>query len=150
MAVLFLDTSALVKLYVAEPGTDNVVRLASDPDLDPVVILDLAILEFRSAVRRRQRERDVAQSAAEQILRKAEHDASSVFLLQPSGPAVIEEALRMVDSYPLRAFDALQLAGGLVAGYRAGSAVTFACADTTLCEAARQEGLSVVNPIAPV
>lgn len=149
MAVLFLDTSVLVKLYVAEPGTENVVRLANDPELDPVVILDLAILEFRSAVRRRQRERDIAQSAAEQILRKVEHDASSVFLLQPSGQAVIEEAMRLVDIHPLRAFDALQLAGGIAAGYNAGSEVAFACADATLCDAAMREGLAVLNPLAP-
>lgn len=89
MAALFLDTSALVKLYVAEPGTEKIVRTASDPDSDPVVILDLAILEFRSAVRCRQRERDVGQSEAERILRDVERDAKSVFLLQPSGPAVI-------------------------------------------------------------
>lgn len=56
--------------------------------------------------------------------------------------------MRLVDVHPLRAVDALQLAGGLAAGFNAGSAVTFACADATLCEAARQEGLTVVNPIA--
>jgi len=55
MAVYYLDTSALVKLYVQELGTDVVLSLTGDLEEDRLAILDLARVEFRAAVRRRER-----------------------------------------------------------------------------------------------
>ncbi len=148
MQSVYLDTSALVKLYVEEDGTERVFALARDPDAQ-VVILDISLLESRSAVRRRQREGDIGQSDADRILESLERDASSEFLLQPSTSAVVEEANRLVDAYPLRAHDALQLGGCLVFGRGTPSSFVFVCADERLCDAARSEGLVVLNPIVP-
>ena len=71
------------------------------------------------------------------------------FLMQPSTSAVIEEAARLIDRHPLRAYDALQLAGCLVASESMPEPVTFVCADTRLCDAAASEGLTTLNPVAP-
>ena len=148
MQSVYLDTSALVKLYIDEDGTDRVFALARDPD-SQVVILDISLLESRSAVRRRQREGDIGQGDADSILESLERDASSAFLLQPSTSAVMEEASRLVDLYPLRAHDALQLGGCLVVSGGSPNSFVFVCADHRLCDAARGEGLVVLNPIAP-
>ena len=144
----YLDTSALVKLYVEEDGTDSVFALARDPD-SQVVILDVGLVEARSAVRRRQREGDIGQSDADRVLDALERDASSTFLLQPSTSAVVEEACRLVDAYPLRAYDALQLGGCIVFSQGTPGAVVFVCADNRLCDAARGEGIAVLNPVTP-
>ena len=61
----------------------------------------------------------------------------------------MEEAARLIDRHPLRAYDALQLAGCLVVRHGMPEPVTFVCADTRLCEAAGREGLAAINPIAP-
>ena len=149
MTNVYLDTSALVKLYVEEEGTERVVGLTKDLDGVRAVILDVTLLESRSAVRRREREGDIAAADAERILKQIEEDASLSFLVQPSTSAVIEEAARLIDEYLLETYDALQLAGCLVVRQGLPGPLTFVCADIRLCEAAALEGLPVLNPISP-
>lgn len=147
MASVYLDTSALIKLYIEEEGTARVVALTEDGGGVQVVILDIALLESRSAIRRREREGDISGSDADRILKQIEEDASSSFLLQPSTSAVMEEAARLIDWHPLRTYDALQLAGCLVVRRGVPGPLTFVCADTRLCEAASLEGLTTLNPL---
>ena len=147
MASVYLDTSALVKRYIEEEGTARVIALTKDSGAAQVIILDVALLESRSAVRRREREGDISESDANRILKQIEEDASSSFLLQPSTSAVMEEAARLIDRHPLRTYDALQLAGCLVARRGAAGPLTFVCADVRLCETASLEGLAVLNPM---
>ena len=147
MASVYLDTSALIKLYVEEEGTARVLGLVAGTDGGQAVILDLALIECRSAVRRREREGDISRADADRILDRLEVDASSSYLVQPSNSAVIEEAARLIDRYPLRAYDAIQLAGCVVVRAGVPAGVTFVCADVQLCVAAGQEGLAVLNPI---
>lgn len=147
MASVYLDTSALLKLYIDEEGTAPVVRAAEGSDTHHVVILDITRVESRSAVRRRERAGDIPGADASGILSRIEQDVSSFFLVQPSSSAVIEEAGRLVDRYPLRALDALQLAGSLVFQRGAPGPVTFVCADAPLCQAAESEQLATLNPL---
>ncbi len=149
MASIYLDTSALLKLYIAEEGTERVVNVAEEATAGRIVILDLTPVEARSAVRRREREGDIAAADAVLVLRRIEDDTSALFLVQPSTSAVMEEAARLIDRHPLRAYDALQLAGCLVVREGMPEAVTFVCADARLCEAATNEGLTTLNPLAP-
>ena len=148
MASFYLDTSALIKRYIEEEGTARVVALGEDQDDDTqFIILDVTLLESRSAVRRREREGDISGADADRILKRIEEDASSFLVIQPSTLAVIEEASRLIDRHPLRTYDALQLAGCLVVRHRVPEALTFVCADTRLCETAVAEGLNALNPI---
>lgn len=149
MASVYLDTSALVKLYIEEDGTERVTALTADRDEVQVIILDIALIESRSAIRRRQREGDISGADADRLLKRMEEDAAASFLLQPSTFAVMEEAARLIDRHPLRAYDALQLAGCLVAGHHLPGPLTFVCADTRLCDAARLEGVTTSNPLVP-
>lgn len=55
---LFLDTSALAKLFVPEAGTAELNAMLSQPDLE-VWVSELARLEFHSLVWRRCRERSL-------------------------------------------------------------------------------------------
>ena len=149
MASVYLDTSALLKLYVSEEGTERVVSVAEEAAEGRIVILDLTKAEARSAIRRREREGDISGPDAERILRQIEDDASALFLVQPLTSAVMEEAARLIDLHPLRAYDALQLAGCLVVREATPEPVTLVCADMRLCEAAANEGLTTLNPVAP-
>lgn len=148
MASVYLDTSALLKLYIEEDGADRVTRIVEDAEDGQVVILDLTKVEARSAIRRRERGGDITGPDADRILRQIEDDASALFLVQPSTSAVMEEAARLIDRHPLRAYDALQLAGCLVVREAMPEPVTFVCADSRLCEAAASEGLATLNPVA--
>ena len=149
MASVYLDTSALLKLYIAEKGTEQVIEAAEGAADGRIVILVLTPLEARSAIRRREREGDIAAADVNRVLRQIEDDCSTLFLTQPLSSPVMEEAARLIDRHPLRAYDALQLAGCLVVREGMPEPVTFVCADARLCEAATNEGLKTLNPLAP-
>ena len=141
MPSFYFDTSALVKLYIQEEGTAQVVELAQGHDHHQLVILDIALLEARSAIRRHEREGGISALDANRVLKQIEDDVASRFLIQPSTPAAVQEASRLLDTHPLRSYDALQLAGCLVVRHRVAAFLTFVCADVRLCETAAFEGL---------
>ncbi len=147
MASFYLDTSALLKLYVEEEGTAKVLSLARGDEENRLIILDITSVEARSAIRRREREGDIRGTDASLIVKQMEEDKLSLFLIQPSGSEVIEEAARLLDRHPLKAYDAIQLAGCMAARYGVPPPVTFVCADARLCDAATLEGLPVLNPL---
>jgi len=143
-----LDTSALVKLYVQEPGTDRLLPLVSDRPEDRFAILAISVVEVRSAIRRRQRAGDIDVSAATAILKSVQSHMETRFIRQMINETVIDTALEMIDRYALRAYDAVQLAGCLVLCGIAAEAFTFVCSDHRLLEAARSERLAVLDPVA--
>jgi predicted nucleic acid-binding protein len=146
LALYFLDTSALVKLYVQEPGTDRLLHLISDQPENRFAVLTISVVEVRSAIRRRQRAGDIEASIAVEVLESLQRHMESRFLRQAVNDIVIDTALEMIDRYSLRAYDAVQLAGCLVICRAAAEAFTFVCADHQLLEAARSEQLNVIDP----
>lgn len=150
MALYYLETSALVKLYVMEPGTDRLLRLVSNPTEDRLAVLALSPIEARSAIRRRERAGDFEPKTASFILDRLRQHVEARFLIQPLTNTVLDGALEVIDRYALRAYDAIQLAGCLVLKTAAGpEAPTFVCADQQLLDAARSELLAVIDPCAP-
>jgi predicted nucleic acid-binding protein len=148
VATYYFDTSALLKLYIEERGTDQVISIAESlvaGNTDNIVILDVTLVESRSAVRRREREGDIPTREANQIIERIGEDRSSLYLVEPAS-SVTEEAARLIDSHPLRALDALQL-GGLTVRRSTPPPPTFVCADERLCHAANVEGLATINPL---
>ena len=148
LALFFLDTSALVKLYVQEPGTDRLLPLFSDQPDNRFAVLAISVVEFRSAIRRRQRAGDINASAATAILESVQSHMETRFIRQMINETVIDTALEMIDRYALRAYDSVQLAGCLVLSAIAEEAYTFVCSDHLLLEAARSEQLTVLDPAA--
>ena len=146
MALYYLETSALVKLYVREPGTERLLRLATAREAHRFAILALSQVELRSAVRRRERAADIGKKLAVQILDRFELNLAIRFLRQAVSDAVIDVASTLIDRHPLRAYDALQLAGCLVLRSTASEKPVFICADQTLLKAAEAEGLALIDP----
>jgi predicted nucleic acid-binding protein len=68
LGVFYLDTSALVKLYVREPGTEQMLRLADPAGGHTLALLGLTRVEFRSAVRQRERAGDLAHDIAARLI----------------------------------------------------------------------------------
>lgn len=150
MALFYLDTSALAKLYVDEPGTERMLRLADPAHKNRFAVLGLARVEFRSAVRRRERMGEISADLARSLPGQLQYHLESLYLLQPVTEAVLEEACALIDRHTLRAYDAIQLAGCLI--LRAGGQrepPTFVCADRELLRAAEHEGLTVFDPDPP-
>jgi predicted nucleic acid-binding protein len=131
---LYCDASALVKLYVPEPGSDEFNR-SVEGRLD-LLVSDLAVTEVVSAVARRQRERggarDIASRVQHAILDAIDRRAYQRVELSPDVHRRAEQLLLTRPDTPLRAADALHLALALSA--RAASIASF---DVRLVAAAR-------------
>ena len=146
MALYFLETSALVKLYVQEEGTERLLRIALPSAGNQLAILNIAQVEFHSAVRRRTRDGDIDEAVAAQVLGSFDADAVSRFITQAADEVVIDLACGLLANYPLRAYDAIQLAGCLALRSIAPEPPVFSCADHRLLEAAENEGLTCMDP----
>ncbi len=150
MALYYLETSALVKLYVREPGTERLLRLVSRTNNHRFAVLTLSRVEFHSAIRRREREGDIDPSLGRRLLNRFDEHMETKFVKQVINDSVLDIAASLVDQHPLRAYDAVQLAGCLT--LRAGSghdAPTFVSSDHRLIEVAQAEGLPSLDPSAP-
>jgi len=147
VALYFLDTSALAKLYVREEGTDSILALTKAEHGNEFALLSIATLEFRSAVRRRQRAGDIDEPTASEILTLFGSHREERFIVQPLTEAVIDGAARLIDRHFLRAYDAVQLSGCLTFASNR-SACIFTCSDEVLLQAARSEGLLTFDPAA--
>lgn len=137
---LYLDASALVKLYLREVESDDLNRLVVGRH--DVVVSDLAVTEIVSSLCRRRREGAVTMAVVTRLHRALlGHLEAGVYRRSELIPAAYREAERLMISLgmvPLRAADALHLA--LALGAEAASLLTW---DRRLGAAARAVGLSV-------
>ena len=136
-----------MKLYVYEPGTEHLVSLAASAAGNKFAILSLAQVEFRAAIRRQQRGGEVSGAEADLLIESFRQHSEGRFIIQPFTDSLLDVALVLIDAYPLKGFDAVQLAGYLVLrSISGGDEPVFVCADRTLLSAARNEGCPVLNP----
>ncbi len=138
---IYLDASALVKLYIQEDGSDRLDEVLDNRN--DLLISDLGITEIISAFARRQREdcfpADAAGRLHVKILADVEDGIYQVVQLLPSIHREAERWLLALNEHPLRTGDALHLA--LASTAEARTILTF---DRRLAEAARRIGLLAV------
>jgi predicted nucleic acid-binding protein len=107
----FFDTSALVKFFHVENGTDIVTRLIED-NTSEIYVSDLARLEFTSALYRRYRNNALDELKLHSALVNFESQLKS-FIVEPITQVVLEESLLLLKKfgkdYGLRTLDALHL-----------------------------------------
>jgi predicted nucleic acid-binding protein len=137
-ALRYLDASALVKRYVAEPGAEPVRALLSGGLLATARITEV---EVASALARRCREGFLAPPERERALVALRRDLAQLFVVELS-PEVVSRGVALLSRLPLRAADAVQLASCLELRDRLEVPCLFVCCDERLLAAARQEGLA--------
>jgi predicted nucleic acid-binding protein len=150
LALYYLETSALVKLYIREAGTERLLRLAARARSHRLIVLVIAVVEFHSAIRRRERAGDIDSSLAKSLLSRFDQHLETRFVKQVLNDSVIDVAIGLVARHALRAYDAVQLAGCLVLRAASGrDEPTFVCSDRQLLEAAGAEGVLCLDPSGP-
>lgn len=135
--IFYLDTSAIAKRYVREPGSVQVRDLFRRRRT--VAVSRLAYAELAAAVARLSRVGALDDAARDLILGRLGRDFSALTVVE-ARRAIVERVPSLVLRNPLRGFDALQLATALTLHEDAG-AVDFWTADQRLAAAARAEGL---------
>ena len=138
--ILYLDTSALIKIYVAEEGTNTVQDAVSRASA--VAASRVAYVEARSALARACRESRIEERDLRQTVAELDEDWKRFLVLEVTGD-LAQRAGDLAEEYALRAYDALQLASALILKCRVNSSVFFLAFDQDLMQAAQSAGLAV-------
>ncbi len=132
---LYLDTSSLVKLYVAEAGSEDVRAQVERATI--IATSMIAYPETRAALARRRRERALRPAAFAAARRKFEEDWPKYVAVQVT-ETICRDAGNLAERYALRGYDSVHLACFLEVAREAGAADTqFSSFDDRLNRAAR-------------
>lgn len=138
----YLDTSALIKRFVAEKGSPLVRALVTRKG--PVATAKIAYVEVHAGLARKHREGRLSGRHYTLACRQFEGDWPSyarVDLLDD----ILLLARDLIRQHPLRGFDAIHLASAISLRTSLGEEVTFAAADGRLLQAAKAERLRTLD-----
>jgi predicted nucleic acid-binding protein len=148
MVNLYLDTSAIVKHYVDEPGSAWLRAQIVAADLP--VSSQLLLVEVLSAFNRLVRESALTPAEYQRLRDIFREDSRTLFGIIPLQTAIVDSAGALLERHPLRSYDAIHLATALTAQQsfqqRGLTPLIFFSADDRLNDAASAEGLAVDNP----
>jgi predicted nucleic acid-binding protein len=140
---LYLDTSSLVKLYVAEPGSDAVRELVDAATV--VATSSIAYTETRAALARRLRERALRPAAFASAKKTFEAEWPRYFTIEVTS-ALCRRAGEFAERYRLRAYDSVHLAAFAEVAREAGVRDTsFSSFDDALSRAATSLGRTLIR-----
>lgn len=136
--ILYCDTSALVKLYLREEASDEMLALANDAS--GIAVCRIAWAEAMAAFSRRARDILEDGPLIEQARKNLRKDWPSYIVVEVT-QALVELAGEYADTFALRAYDSVQLAAASTLSASGDEPVRFACFDGRLVKAARVLGM---------
>lgn len=143
MSILYLDTSALVKQYIQETGSEDVLDLIQGSEHVGTSLISRA--EMSAALSRAARSKILPASAAHAAWERFLEDWSSLSRLNVSRQ-IIDRASLLAWDYPLRGYDAVHLASAILWQETLEAEILLATFDRELWSAAHKAGLSVWPP----
>ena len=142
MTTLFFDTSALLKRYIDETGSERVRALIQTLP-GPMFISAITRIEMACAFARREREGSFSSTTRDRLW--------EAFRFIRVGIETLAAAEQLAFRYSLRAYDAVQLASAQFAIRRlrkiGRQGVIFLSADARLLGFAKSEGFTILNPL---
>ena len=135
---VYLDASALVKLYVDEDGSDAVWRLVGE---DGSATCRVTWAEALAAFARRERESPLGTAEVWSTARQRLKDDWPALQVVEVTQTLVERAGEYAETFALRGHDAVQLAAGQALRSALTNAPTFVSFDRRLNRAARVLGL---------
>lgn len=107
---IFLDSSALAKRYVEEPGTERVLSLCRGAD--EIILSGLCVPELISGFNRLRREEKLSPARYRALKRDLAADVEEASIVELT-PLIIDRAITCLERAPLRALDAVHLASAI-------------------------------------
>lgn len=150
MDAFFCDSSAIVKRYVNEAGSNFIDQLADVKSGNIILLARITQVEVTAAIARRLKNGNIAASDAQNALIAFEHDLTNSYFIVEITPALLSSAVNLATKYALRGYDAVQLAAALEANterlLNGLSLLTLVSADKELNNAGNSESLKIENP----
>jgi predicted nucleic acid-binding protein len=145
MPIYFIDSSALVKRYRNEPGSQRLANLL-ESDTNLLVVSRLGIIEVSAALVRRSRHAKTPAEDLRATLSLLDSEAEFFDIIELDEP-IPTLALRVTRKHGLRGADSIQLGAALLAQDRMSNRqIVLVSSDLELNTAAIAEGLAVENP----
>lgn len=139
--ILYLDTSALVKLYIDEPNREKVMRSVKDAKI--VSSHQISFVEIHAAFARLQRENKLTDDELQRCKNSFTRDWINYLQIGISNQ-LLQQAADYAEAFSLRAYDSVHLAGANYLQKNTDSNVVFACFDNRLNQAAKIIGLYLI------
>ena len=138
---IFIDTSALAKRYVQEPGSEELEDLFLRAT-SSIFVSTLAYPEFSAAIGRKLRNRELEKDDAAIAISEFETDWNGLFETVSVTKPLAESAASIAVQYGLKGADAIHLATPLASG-----GDLFVVSDVQLFRAAEEIGIRTYNPV---
>ena len=138
----YLDTSALIKRFVAEKGSPLIRTLVVQEG--SVATAKIAYAEVYAGLTRRHREGHLSDGLYALSCMQFESDWRA-YIRVDLRDEILLLARDLIRRHPLRGFDAIHLASALSLKRALGEEITFAAADDRLLRAAKAERLRALN-----
>lgn len=138
----YLDTSALIKRFVAEKGSPLVQTLVKRKG--PIATAKIAYAEVYAGLTRKLREGHLADAQYALACRQFEADWQAYIRVELHDDTLFL-ARDLIRRHPLKGFDAIHLASAISLKNALGEDITFAAADERLLRAAEAEDLKILH-----
>ena len=142
--MIYLDSSALVKRYTEEVGTDFVKSILATNGL--ITTSKLTYPEMLSALMRKVRTGEIEKKTFNGIVDKFDKDWDHILVLDFHND-LLPIVKNLIEKHPLKAADAIHLSSALWLKLSSKVDVTFVASDSNLLKAAAAEKLQVMNPL---
>ena len=139
--ILFCDTSALLKLFVNEIGSDSMAKARSDSEA--IAVCRITWAESMAAFAQRSRVKGANQAGLAQAKSLFENTWSN-FVISEVTQQLVEKAGMYAEAFALRGYDSVQLAAAHNLHEQFVLPLTFACFDRRLSQAAALLQLEVL------
>jgi predicted nucleic acid-binding protein len=150
MTYYFLDSSALIKRYIPETGTNWLRNIVMPVNGNTVIVAEITSVEIVSGVSRRKREGQISVRTAYALRILIDRHANREYMVVGLGRNIIQQSENLLELHPLRAYDSVQLASAVESNTRLLAAgltpLIFLSSDQQLLTAATNEGLAVDDP----
>ena len=140
----YFDSSALVKRYVEETGTNSVNSILSTGG--EIATSKLTYPEVLSALMRKHRAGEIAKKQIQDIVARFGRDWDHILVLEFHND-LLQKVKFLLERHPLKTADAIHLSSALWLKLSSKVDVTFIASDRNLLKAARVEKLQVMNPL---
>lgn len=152
MSNYYLDSSALLKRYVREPGSAWINTIVAPTQQHAIFISELTLAEVAAVLAAKSRAPNgITIAHRKRLLSRFLEDCEQIYSLIPVQRAIIDRAVFLSQTYRLRGYDSVQLATAITAWQaimlvHSQSDFIFVANDSDLLLAAKSENLIIEMP----